>query len=149
MVVSRLTVMIIAAFIWYSGGVALVLKASSLVKSAYLINPCSIWVLLAPLLGIVAGLIKAKFIFIHSSTKNIKRIKSLPSPRIWQCFRPGMLIFLAIIIPTGAWMSRAAAGNFTGLCFVAALDFSIACGLLLSSAKFWDLKAFSNTHLTQ
>ena len=144
MVVSHLTLMVIAAFVWYSGGIALVLKASSLVISAYLIDPSSMWLLLAPILGIVVGLIKAKLIFIHSCAKNIKRIKALSNPRVYQCFRPGMLIFLAIIIPTGAWMSRAAAGNFTGLCFVAALDLSIACGLLLSSAKFWDLKAFSN-----
>jgi hypothetical protein len=53
-----------------------------------------------------------------------------------------MLIFLAIIIPTGAWMSRAAAGNFTYLCLVGALDLSISFALLTSSIVFLQLKAF-------
>ena len=87
--------------------------------------------------------IKARFIFFHSCAKNIKRIKALTGPKPWHCFRPGMLIFLAIIIPTGAWMSRAAAGKFGFLCFVCALDFSICVALLTSSIKFWQLKAFS------
>jgi hypothetical protein len=54
-----------------------------------------------------------------------------------------MLIFLAIIIPTGAWMSKSAAGNYTLLCLVGALDLSIALALLTSSTAFWNLKAFS------
>ena len=142
MTVSKRVLMIIAAFVWYSGGIALMLKGSSLAKSAYAINPDSIWAFLAPFLGVVAGLIKARFIFIKSCTKNILRIKALIEPRLWQCFRPGMLIFLAIIIPTGAWMSRAAAGNFTFLCIVSALDLSICVALLTSSMMFWKLRAF-------
>ena len=143
MPISNRLVMIIAAFVWVTGGVALLLKAFALVRSAYAINPDSIWVFLAPVLGIVAGAIKARFIFFHSCEKNIKRIKGLENPRPWQCFRPGMIIFLAVIIPTGAWMSRAAAGHFGALCFVCALDLSICVGLLASSVKFRRLRAFS------
>mgnify|MGYP001818788298 CR=1 FL=1 len=143
MVFSRRTVMILAAFIWYSGGIALLLKALSLAGSAYAINPDSVWVYGAPFLGIAIGLVKVKFIFNHACEKNIFRIGKLAEPKLWQCFRPGMLIFLAIIIPTGAWMSRAATGKFVYLCLVCGLDLSIATGLLVSSIMFWKLKAFS------
>jgi hypothetical protein len=144
MLVSRLTLMAIAACVWYGGGIALLFKGGSLVKSAYAIDSQSAWAYGAPLLGIIIGLVKARFIFNHACKKNIARIRSLINPRIWQFFRPGMLIFLAIIIPTGAWMSRAAAGNFGYLCGVAALDLSIATALLTSSLAFWKMKAFSD-----
>ena len=143
MVFSKLTLMILAAFVWYSGGIALVLKGLSLARSAYAIDPESLWSYGAPLAGIAVGLIKTKFIFNHACKKNILRIGKLEAPKLWQCFRPGMLIFLAIIIPTGAMMSRAASGKFVYLCLVCGLDLSIATGLLVSSIMFWKLKAFS------
>ena len=102
MTVSTFTVMLLAAFVWYSGGIALVLKGMSLARSAYAIDPDSFWSFGAPLLGIAIGLVKARFIFNHACKKNILRIGKLEAPKLWQCFRPGMLIFLAIIIPTGA-----------------------------------------------
>ena len=120
----------------------MILKALSLARSAYAINPDSPWAYGAPLLGIAIGLVKVKFIFNHACKKNILRIGKLEEPKLWQCFRPGMLIFLAIIIPAGAWMSRAAAGDFLYLCIVCGLDFSIATALLGSSLMFWKLKAF-------
>jgi hypothetical protein len=142
MKVSRLTLTVLAAFVWYAGGIALLLKGSALIKSAYVIDGQSLWILAAPLLGVIAGLLKGKLLFSKSCRKNIKRIRSLASPRVWQCFRPGMLLFLAIIIPAGAWMSRAAAGNFTYLCLVGALDLSISFALLTSGMVFFQLKAF-------
>jgi hypothetical protein len=134
--------MITAAIIWYGGGISLLFKGGVLIKNVYAIDAQSIWAYLAPILGIMIGLLKGRFLFSKSCEKNINRIKALSNPRIWQCFRPGMLIFLAIIIPTGAWMSRAAAGNLTFLCLVGALDLSIACALLSSSIIFWKHKAF-------
>ncbi len=143
MTVSHFTVMALAFFVWYCGGIALVLKATALARSAYAIDPGSLWVYGAPLLGVLIGLVKTKFIFNHACSKNITRIGKLASPRLWQCFRPGMLIFLAIIIPTGAWMSRAAAGKFFYLNLVCGLDFSIGTALLVSGMKFWTMKAFA------
>ncbi|UCE75018.1 MAG: hypothetical protein JSV56_04760 [Methanomassiliicoccales archaeon] len=143
MKVSHLTLIIISAFVWFSGGIALLLKGGALIKNAYLIDSQSIWTFAAPILGVVAGFLKGIFLFNKSCKKNIKRIRVLVSPRIWQCFRPGMLIFLALIIPAGAWMSRAAAGNYTFLCLVGALDLSISFALLTSSVVYWQLKAFS------
>ncbi len=144
MKVSQRTLIIIAAIIWYGGGISLLFKGGALIKNSCAIDAQAIWTYIAPLLGIIIGLLKGKFLFSKSCEKNIKRIKALTDPRIWQCFRPGMLIFLAIIIPTGAWMSRAAAANFTFLCLVGALDLSIACALLSSSMVFWKRKAFSS-----
>ena len=137
--------MITAAIIWYGGGISLLFKGGALINNAYALDPQSMWTYLSPILGIIVGLLKGRFLFSQSCEKNIKRIKALDNPRIWQCFRPGMLIFLAIIIPTGAWMSRAAAGNITFLCLVGALDLSIACALLSSSMVFWKHKAFSSS----
>ncbi len=111
MKVSQRTLMITAAIIWYGGGISLLFKGGALIKNVYAIDTQSIWAYLAPILGIMIGLLKGRFLFSKSCEKNINRIKALSNPRIWQCFRPGVLIFLAIIIPTGAWMSRAAAGN--------------------------------------
>jgi hypothetical protein len=144
MKVSQRTLIIIAAVIWYGGGISLLFKGGVLIKNAYALDSQSMWTYLAPILGIFIGLLKGRFLFSHSCEKNIKRVKALPEPHIVQCFRPGMLIFLALIIPTGAWMSRAAAGNFTFLCLVGALDLSIACALLSSSIVFWKRKAFSS-----
>jgi hypothetical protein len=145
MKVSHLTLIIIAAFVWLSGGIALLLKGGALIKSAYLIDSESAWVYGAALIGIIAGLLKGWLLFSKSCKKNIKRIRALASPRVWQCFRPGMLIFLALIIPTGAWMSKSAAGNYTFLCFVGALDLSISFALLTSSVVFWQLRTFSTS----
>ena len=137
MKVSQRTLLITAAIIWYGGGISLLFKGGALIKNGYAIDSQSIWIYLAPILGIMIGLLKGRFLLSKSCEKNISRIKALSDPRLRQCFRPGMLIFLAIIIPTGAWMSRAAAGNFTFLCLVGALDLSIACALLSSSIVFW------------
>ena len=87
--VSRLTLIIMAAFVWYSGGIALLFKGGALIKSAYLIDSQTLWTFTAPLLGIIAGLLKGKFLFSKSCRKNIKRIRALANPQVWQCFRPG------------------------------------------------------------
>ena len=142
MIVSKLTLIALAAFTWYGGGIALFLKAGALIKEAYTLNPVSVWIYLVPLLGIGIGLIKTLLIFNHACKKNIKRINALINPKFWQFFRPGMFIFLAIIIPTGAMMSRMAAGKFGWVCTVAILDLSIGTALLASSVQFWKRGAF-------
>jgi hypothetical protein len=142
MLVSKLTLIALAAFTWYGGGIALFLKAGALIKEAYTLNPVSFWIYLAPILGITIGLIKTLLIFNHACKKNVKRIQSLTNPKVWQFFRPGMFIFLAIIIPAGATMSRMATGKFGWLCAVAILDLSIGTALLASSLQFWKNNAF-------
>ena len=137
MKVSQRSLIIIAAIIWYAGGIALLLKGSALIKHAYLMDAESIWTVIAALVGIGAGLIKGSVLFSRGCKKNIERIKTIAYPSVWQCFRPIMLIFLAIMISAGAWMSRAAAGNYILLCLVGSLDLSISFALLTSSLVFW------------
>ncbi len=137
MKVSQRSLIIIAASIWHAGGIVLLLKGGSLIKHAYLMDAESIWAVISAVVGIGAGLIKGKFLFNRSCKKNIERIKTIANPSVWQCFRPGMLIFLAIMISAGAWMSRAAAGNYILLCLVGSLDLSISFALLTSSIVFW------------
>ncbi|MBW1824385.1 MAG: hypothetical protein JRI87_07450, partial [Deltaproteobacteria bacterium] len=48
MKVSHLTLIIIAAFVWFSGGIALLFKGGALIKSAYLIDSQSMWTFAAP-----------------------------------------------------------------------------------------------------
>jgi len=144
MKVSQRTLMITAAIVWYGGGISLLFKGGVLIKNVSTLDDQSIWTYLALILGILIGLLKGRFLFSQSCERNIKRIKALSDPHIWQCFKPGMLIFLALIIPTGVWMSRAAAGNLTFLSLVGTLDLSIACALLSSSIVFWKRKAFSS-----
>ena len=137
MKVSQRSLIIIAAIVWYAGGIALLLKGSALIKHAYLMDAESIWTLIAAIVGIGVGLIKGSVLFSRSCKKTIERIRTIAYPSVWQCFRPGMLIFLAVMISAGAWMSRAAAGNYLLLCLVGALDLSISFALFTSSSVFW------------
>lgn len=139
---SQRTLILIAASTWYAGGIVLLFKAGALIGHAYLINTESVWTLVAVIAGGIAGLMKSRFLFSKSCEKNINRIRAIPEPRLWQFFRPGMLIFLAAIIPTAAWMSKAAAGHYMILCGVGALDLSIGVALLTSGRVFWKRKPF-------
>ena len=56
-------VIFLAAFVWFSGGVVLLLKGSALAKSAYQIAPDSVWIWLAPALGVTVGIIKTSLLF--------------------------------------------------------------------------------------
>ncbi len=138
---SQQTLILISAGIWYGGAISLLIKGGALIRHAYLINTASVWTAVALIVGGLAGLLKSRFLFSRSCLKNIQRIKKITAPRIWQCFRPGMLIFLAIVIPAGAWMSRAAAGHYALLCGVGALDISIGIALLSSSRVFWTTRS--------
>ena len=136
---SQQTLILISAGIWFVGGICLLVKGGALIKHAYLLNTASVWTAIALIGGGLAGLAKSRLLFKRTCLKNIQRIKTVPAPRVWQCFRPGMLIFLAVVIPAGAWMSRVAAGQYVMLCGVGALDISVGIALLESSRVFWTL----------
>lgn len=142
MKISRQTLIIIAALIWYIGGIILLFKGGHLIYGALELRPLSLWPYAALGSGILLGLIKSKYIFIRSCRENIKRIKKLASPKPWQFYSPGFILFLLIIMPTGAVMSRLAAGNFLWLLIVSVLDLAIATALLTSSYIFWKKETF-------
>ena len=140
---SPLTLNILAAAVWVLGGIALLLKATELLAEAADLNPAQVWwPVIAAITGIVIGSIKAKFLFGKACKKNLDRIAALPEPKLWQFFRPGFFLALAIMIVTGATLSRLAHSNFAFLLAVAALDLTISVALLSSSIVFWQEKAF-------
>ena len=145
MTASTRTLNILAAFVWYVGGVVLLIKGSSLLTEAYSLKPEQYWPWLAVAVGPVIGSIKGKFIFRKSCLKNLARIDALNKPKIWQFFKPWFFFVLAIMIVFGATMARLAhtQHNYYFLIGVAIVDIDIGIALLWSSYMFWKEKAFS------
>ena len=142
LVVSTRSLNILAALVWYVGGIVLLLKGGSLLVEADALKPEQDWLWLAAVAGPFLGGLKAKFLFSKSCQKNLDRIAALDRPRIWQFFRPGFFVFLTVMILTGATLSRLAHNNYPFLIGVAILDLGIAIALLGSSHIFWKQKAF-------
>lgn len=140
---SARTLKILAALIWYIGGIILVTKGGSLLIEAATLKPEQGWIWLAVVIGVLIGGAKAKYLFSKSCKKNLARIDLLRQRKLWQFYRPGFFIFLALMIATGATLSRMAHGSFSFLISVAILDFSLATALLGSSYIFWTQKAFA------
>ncbi|MCP4642001.1 MAG: hypothetical protein GY851_16280 [bacterium] len=140
--VSLRTLNILAAVVWYIGGVVLLTKAGSLLLEARALQPDGAGLWIAPALGLVAGALKARFLFSKACVKNLARIASLENPKLWQFYRPGFFLFLAAMIILGATLSRLAHGNYGFLLGVGALDLSLSVALLGSSVVFWRQRAF-------
>ncbi len=140
MTVTTTQLKLLAALLWYSGGIILFFKAQSLLAEADSLNPESHWLWLAILIGIFIGLLKIVFIFRKVCRKNLARIYTLPEPKIWQFYRTGFYIFLTCMVILGSSLSYAAQGNFSFLIVMAILDFSLAVALLGSSYVFWVYK---------
>ncbi len=135
---------ILAALVWYLGGVILGSKGGSLLIEADLLKPEQNWTWWAIFGGLLIGGLKAKYLFSVSCKKNLARIDLLDNPKIWQFFRPGFFLFLAMMIVAGVTLSRMAHNNYIFLLSVAILDISIATALIGSSYIFWKQKAFSS-----
>ncbi len=127
----------LAALVWYGGAVALLLKAGSLFREAHGLEQGSIWLWLAISAGFTGGLAKAATLFTWSCRKNLARIDSLESPKLWKFFRPRFFVLLALMITAGSLLSKMAHGHYSSLLAVGALDLSIATALLGSSHQFW------------
>ncbi len=142
MTTSR-TLKILAALLWYLGGVMLVSKGSSLLIEADMLKPEKNWTWGAIVIGLLIGGLKAKYLFSVSCKKNLARIDLLDKPKIWQFFSPKFFLSLAMMILAGVTLSRMAHNNYIFLLSVAILDISIATALIGSSYTFWKQKAFS------
>ena len=140
--VSIRSLNILAALVWYIGGIVLLLKAASLLAEADALKPEHNWYWWVVAAALILGGLKAKYLFSKSCRKNLGRIATLDRPKAWQFFRPGFFVFLTIMIFTGATLSRLAHNNYPFLIGVATLDLSIAIALLGSSYVFWQQKAF-------
>ncbi len=147
---STRTLNILAAFVWYVGGIVLIIKGSSLLAEACTLEPELYWPWLAVAIGPVIGSLKGKYIFRKSCQKNLNRILDLEQPKIWQFFKPWFFAVLAVMIAFGATMARLAQTqhNYYFLIAVAAVDIDIGIALLWSSYIFWKQKAFVKRNLT-
>jgi len=141
---SKRTLNMLAALTWYIGGVVLLLKGRSLLLEASELEPGQLWPWLAAAAGVAVGVLEARRVFVKACTKNLARIAVLEQPQLWQFFRPGFFLALAVMIAAGATLSRLASGNYAFLLGVAALDMALSTALLVSSAVFWRQKAFTN-----
>ena len=135
LVTTHRTLVVLAAITWFAGGILLATKGTGLALLLAETGSVLRWV--APALGIVAGLVKMRFLFNRFCQRNLDRIAALDMPRVWQFFRPGFFPALAAMILCGAWMSRAALDSHAMLVLTVALDISLAVALLGSGHKFF------------
>ena len=145
LVASTRRLRILAALVWYVGGIVLLLKGSSLLIEAEALKPEQNWPWLAVVAGLFLGGLQAKYLFSETCQKNLDRIAALERPKIWQFFRPGFFVMLTAMILVGAALSRLAHNNYPFLIGVGTLDLSLATALLGSSYVFWKHKAFGST----
>jgi len=141
--VSARTLNILAALVWYIGGIRLLQKGIELLIEAESMNPGLAWPWVAGFVGIALGGLKAKYLFTNSIKKNLIRIDGLSEPKIWQFFSPKFFAALTLMILAGVTLSRMSHDNYPFLIVVAILDLGIAIALLGSSYVFWTQKAFA------
>jgi hypothetical protein len=142
LIVSNRILNILAAIVWYTGGIVLLLKGSNLLIDADTIKPEKYWPQLAAITGLFFGSLKARFLFNKSCQKNLNRIAALNRPRIWQFFRIRFFVALIIMITMSVILSGLVHNNYIILISVAILDLSISIALLGSSYVFWKQRAF-------
>ncbi|MDX2349263.1 MAG: hypothetical protein QNK32_02620 [Porticoccus sp.] len=133
------TLKFLAAFVWYGGVVALLVKSASLLLAAKKIHPDENWVWLATSGGVVLGVIKAKYLFRRLCLKNIKRIDALVEPKLWRFYRIRFFVLLFTMVTLGSMLSRSALaqGNYSMLLVMAFVELSVGIALLGSSDCFW------------
>jgi hypothetical protein len=141
--VSARTLNVLAALVWYIGGLILLIKGSSLLLEAVALHPSLVWPALAVATAAVLGCLKVKYIFVKACRKNLARIAALEQPKIWQFYTPKFFLFLALMVATGATLSRLAHDIYPFLLAVGALDIALSIGLLGSSYVYWQQKAFA------
>ncbi len=140
--VSKRTLNIIAASIWFIGAAILLTKSIILIHKAEVIKPDKIWIFVPILLSLFFGSIKAKFVIKKSCNRNLKRIASLKEPKLHQFYSPAFFILVIIMIAAGVTLGRFANNNFALLISTATLDLSIAIALFGGIYFYWQQKAF-------
>ncbi len=134
---SPLTLTRLAAVVWYTGVVVLLIKSAGLFLEADRGGVHPLWVILGIVSGLVIGWIKAKYMFARLCTRNLKRINALKDPMLWQFYRIRFFVFLGLMISLGGYLSRLAQGDNLMLIALAVVELSIAIALLISSHCFW------------
>ncbi|TFG49782.1 MAG: hypothetical protein E4H33_01550 [Anaerolineales bacterium] len=136
---SKKTLLYLASAVWIIGGVMLFRSGFELIIQARELRS-SPWPWIFIAFGIALGILQTLTIFSRSCRKNIRRIDQLEDPRLWQFFRPGFFIALAVMISSGVMLDYFSQGHYFFILGVAALDFALAISLLGSSTIFWTEK---------
>ncbi len=135
---SKRTLTVLAATIWYGGGIALLLKGSSYVVAAAGLHAHELipWAMAA--VGLLVGGVRGRAAFARGCRKNLARIHALDDPRLWQFFRPGFFFALIPMVGAGILLRTLAdAGGFWAETTVGSLELMIALALLMSGVEFW------------
>ena len=138
---SARTLKAMSAAVWFSGGIALLLKSWILLAEAFTLRPDCAWPWWVVVAGVVFGGLKARYFFSRVCEKNLLRIESLEQAKIWQFFRGRFFFFLLIMMVLGIGLSRWADHRYVFSLYVAALDLSIGVALMGSSYMFWIKRA--------
>jgi hypothetical protein len=141
---SKKVLIILSAVVWYIGGIMLFRSGFELIILSTGIRTGENWPWVFIGLGIILGVFQASMIFNRSCRKNITRISQLEDPRIWQFFRPGFFLALAIMISSGILLNHLSQGRYFFMLGVAAVDFALTISLLGSSYVFWTEKLSSD-----
>jgi len=140
--VSKGFLKLLAALVWFTGGIVLTIKGISLLIEAESMHPEQVSHWLAFVVAVIFGSIKARYFFSRVGKKNLTRIDTLSRPKFWQFFRMRFFVMLISMIILGVTLSQIAHGNHNLLIAVGVLDLSIAFALLGSSYIFWMRKVF-------
>jgi len=135
--VEKRTLKLLAAFVWYTGFMALVIKATLLFVEAYTLNDNALLFITVLLFTSLLIYFKVKYIFSKVCKKNLKRIDALTKPKLWEFYRIRFFIFLITMIILGAFLSRMAEGNYWFLMGVGVIDSSVGLSLFFSGFLFW------------
>lgn len=134
---SALTLIRLAALVWYIGVVVLLIKSSGLFLKAERGGADSLLLVSAVLGGLAIGWVKAKYLFVKVCNRNLERINALKQPRLWQFYRLRFFFFLGLMIAFGNYLPRLAQGDFRILIALGVVELSVATALLVSSQCFW------------
>jgi len=134
---TKKTLVYLAGAVWYIGGIMLLRSGLELIFQIRELRPGSLWPWLFIPLGIALGLFQALTIFTRSCRKNLQRISRLDDPRLWQFFRPGFFLALAVMITSGILLNKFSQGHYIFMLIVASVDFALTISLLGSSYIFW------------
>lgn len=135
---SKRTLRALAALVWYTGGILLLVKGTGYILQAASARPDSALPWIGAGLGALVGGIRGRRAFARGCRKNLARIDALAAPRIWEFFRPGFFLALGAMIGAGVGLRMIAdAGGFWSAVVVGSLELVIAVALLASSLEFW------------
>ena len=137
---KKVVLVYLSAIVWYIGGIILGRSGIELIQLSTHMKPGGYWPWIFTGFGIALGIFQALMIFNRNCRKNIQRIDQLENPRIWQFFRPGFFLALAIMISSGILLDHFSQGRYFFMLTVAAVDIALSISLLGSSYVFWTEK---------